>query len=263
MIRRSFRKPLLFGILLFAAFWIMLAPPDAKAGPLTYSVSSTGYEAQAVFTPVEINGQDYIQIVITNNETNTPDAGYAISSLVFTVTSSSDFDTSSSALSQISGHTITFGSNSSLNTTASVTDTGSFPDQTTHWGFNNGLSAMTLATVGNYADSHAPTHLIVSSSTTHPNPSLINNHQPSFYGSATFLITASGFDSNTVLTTSNITGVTFGYGTSFEEHAEVGSGSGSSPSAVPAPPSVVLFGFGGLVLFGLMARSRRRLIAAA
>jgi hypothetical protein len=55
-------------ILVAAVLWSWLVPATAQAGPLTYTVTQSGYEAQAVFTPVSIKGADYIQIQITNLE---------------------------------------------------------------------------------------------------------------------------------------------------------------------------------------------------
>ena len=55
------------------------------------------------------------------------------------------------------------------------------------------------------------------------------------------------------------------YGTPFTEAGLTANSGGTSPlfGVAPAPPSVVLFGLGGLALVGFMARSRHRLLVAA
>jgi hypothetical protein len=113
--------------------------------------------------------------------------------------------------------------------------------------------------------------ILPSTGTTGSGKSLADGHfDPYLLGAANFFLTVPGVTATTDLSLTNVTGVQVGFGTGPDVTIASGPGTQGPPhgngppvGAAPAPPSVVLFGIGGIALAGVMVRSRRRLVVAA
>ena len=221
--------------------------------------------ATADFEVATYHGLNGIQITLTNIEGNTTDAGLAISGMAFTVVPNANLGVPS-ALKLVHGTEFQFGQSGMPGTDGdTINDAGPFTSSRSHWGYGVSGSTVTLETAGSYAQGAAPTHMIVAPGST-PNNSLVNNHQPSFDTSATFFLEDDAVNSKTVLDASDITNVTLYFGTGPDSHSSAPGSGSSGPGSVgpldalaaPAPPSVVLFGLGGLGLVAFVVRARWR-----
>jgi hypothetical protein len=232
-------------ILLLTFLGVGLIPAEARAGFLTFTGSSgtdadSPFAASAVFTP----GNGFIQVVLSNTQSGNSDSGVAVSGLFFSVANGLPAPT---GISSLSGTTIDFSNN---NQTATVTK-GNPSDY--DWGFavqNSQFGLINGNDNGLTGPGDQPNYLIIG-----PNPdtsngqSLTGPHNPFFDGSITFILTAPGVTTNTVLDTTNITNVSFTFGS---------DSSGTGVMHNPAPPSIILLGIGGLCFGIYLLWSRRR-----
>jgi PEP-CTERM motif len=221
-------------ILILMAAALQIASPARADLIYTLNDTTNGVSATANFT---LTSTGFV-IAITNTESNTPDAGHAISQFSFTVNNTNTGVPT--AFSQITGTTTDFNGN-----TNSVNDTpsGGLAD---HWQFTGGSTTTLDALSGGQPD-----HLIAATGST-PNSSLTNTHLPSFIGTTYFYFTDSTLP--TTLTTADITGFKFAFGTTPEVPLEAASGSGVTPFvSTPEPATITMAGLGlgaiGLIRF--------------
>ena len=252
------RVYLIFGLMLIPCISLLFHPNRAEAGSVTFTargkdsafgsgLGGATVDAQAMFT----TGSGTLSIVLTNLLTNERSAGQAISGIEFTLNTTP----SSVSGSSDSGSLITVGSG------GSVTFASGTPDR---WEANGHItssgSTIELLVLGG----GKPTELILGPTSSdgkydNANASITRNFSPWVENSATFNLSVGGITSSTT-----VSSATFFFGTGPEGSLGGSSGGGVIPQVggVPAPPSVVLFGLGGLALIGFMARSRRRLLVA-
>ena len=211
---------------------------QAKADLLwTLNDSSNGVSGSVDF--IKVTGGFEIKVI--NTETNTPDAGHAISQIQFTVGSNLGLPT---AFTELAGtETIFTGSPTSVDYKP--------PTSAQHWPFSVSGSTVSLLDVGG-AIGGQPNHLIVASGST-PNASLANTHLPSFIGETDFFFADSTVPAD--FTTSDITTVQLAFGTQPEVPLE--KLSPQVGGTAPDPPSVVLFGTTALGAAALMRRKTR------
>lgn len=124
--------------------------------------------------------------------------------------------------------------------------TNALPDSTNtalNWQFSNAASDVEL----NALSGGKPDHLILGPATG-VNSSVVT-HDPDFYKSATFKLYSSSLNSNTVLTTTDFTKVSFNFGTSGGEGTATGVPqiNNFKGPAVPEPASIAVWGLLGLV----------------
>jgi hypothetical protein len=217
----------------------------AKAD-VTYTLNDTtkGVSAQAVFSIV--NGE--IRIAVTNTESNTHDAGHALSQIQFTVGGSTGKPT---GFAELVGNTTDFnGNNGSVDARP--------PTSTEHWSFQSPSTTASLWTVdggGLNGYGGKPNHLIAATGST-PDSSLKGNHDPSFVGEVDFYLTDATLPSNGDLTLADITGLKFAFGTGPEVPLESATGSYTPKvQAVPEPSSTILAVLGAV---GFLGYGRRR-----
>jgi hypothetical protein len=178
-----------------------------------------------------------IQITVTNTESNTANAGKAISQLQLTVGGGLSLPT---AFSELKG-TLTDFSNPTSSLDAAP------PTSSEHWKFTtSGASTVNLATVGPNAYGGQPNHLIVADGST-PNASLTNTHTPSFIGAVDFFLATASVPAD--ITLANITSFKFAFGTQPEIPLESGTGSynpSTNPQVdvVPEPATLTLLCIG-------------------
>jgi hypothetical protein len=243
------------------------APTKAVADFVATASDKNGNAATATFLPATHGGVNGIAIILQNTESNTLDAGNAISGISFTVVANANLGLPS-ALTLVRGTLVTFSQSGQPGTVAAipVDDNGPYTNSPpSHWGFGANGTTITLETAGNVAQVGAPTHLIVAAGST-PNGSLVDIYRPSFDTSALFFVADSAVNVNTVLNASDITNVKilFGIGPDYTVATSVQGSSGPGDLVgLPAPPSVVLLGLGGACLAGYAVRSCRRQTAAA
>jgi len=213
-----------FLIGLGAAVVVVTALEGPAKADLTYTLNDTtnGVSATAVFSIV--NGQ--IKIAVTNTEANTLDAGQAISQIQFTVNGTTTG--LPTAFTELKGTTTDFS-----NPPVNIDDKP--PLTSDHWPFAASGTTVSLFNVGGPIGGQ-PSHLIVAAGST-PDSSLTNTHIPSFIGEVDFFFSDPTLPSN--LTTSDITGLKFAFGTGPEVPLEVATGS-DTPPAVPEPSSVIV-----------------------
>jgi hypothetical protein len=246
--KRFFSTTLALTLLYFG-----LIPTVARAD---FMVTASGTESQvgsigasATFSSYYSNGQGYIKIVLTNTATGNSDPAQAVSQLFFQVANGL---AAPGNVTSVSGNWINFANN----TTGSVTNG---TPGTYHWGNQTVGGVYGLLDVSSGQFQGGPggkvQYMIIGSSPSVGN-NLQTNFNPYFNGSATFLIADSSITSSTVLTANDITNVQFGFGTGPEAKL-------NGTVATPAPPSIVLYGLGGIGVAGFVIWSRRRRPAAA
>jgi hypothetical protein len=224
-----------------------------------YASASKGDSASVTFTSVydsATNKYDEIEMTVTNTEPFTNDAGNAISGVSFTLGGSDKIG----SFLQLSGNTNDLTSPGSGSGFQSITLAASNAGLAGHWQFTS--SGGSTSAILNALSGTQPNHLIVSYSDTasSPNGSLDGNHQPSFVGSASFLFSSSVVPSS--LTNSDITGVTFQFGTTPENPNAPGTYVPNQFQQVPEPSGIVaLLGLSGMGLVGLVRRARSRRVA--
>ena len=196
------------------------------------------------------------EVIVTNTESNTPDAGHAISQFSFTVGDGLAFPT---AMTGITGTSTTFsGPATPVHGFTMATNVGSSIDyEADHWAFitpppapDNGQVLDVAGPIGGQ-----PMYLIVAAGST-PDSSLTNTHLPSFVGATTFIFSDPTVPAN--LTTADITNVQFAFGTQPEVPLESGSSPSPGPTLSPLPSSF----WGGFVLLGGVLAARRFFAAA-
>jgi hypothetical protein len=258
---------------------LFLSPGFGRAGSViyTYNTTTPGYtkptsdgdvSAQATFTTftgLTVGTHTYsgIEIQIQNLELlkGNNGEGQAISGITFSL--GSPLGSSSNALVQDQGPEVTTIKSGGLATGPTlVTGTSSStPKPFLHWGSSASSSGLTLETAGPAAQGGAhdsPTHLIIGGLGGGGSyNSSYQQHDPSFYQTATFWIADANVTSNTALTTSNIFNVKFAFGTGPAFGALASGQNGPTPqSPTPEPSSLVLFA--GIAGLGLTAGWYRR-----
>jgi hypothetical protein len=236
--------------LTLAFSWAALIPGAAWAGYVVAASGNTPNDGPIAATAVFTAGNGYIQVVLSNTQSGNGSPGQAVSQFFFQVANGLSTPT---GISNISGNTIRFDTSPYTTGSVSTNKPGDV-----HWGFatQNGVTALLdVSSPGWNGPGGQPQYMIIG-----PNAGggpLENNFDPYFNGSATFIIADKGVTANTVLNSSNITNVVFGFGTGPEAQLPGGP-------VVPAPPSIVLLGIGGIGLAGFLTiRSRRPKPAAA
>jgi hypothetical protein len=228
---------------------LLLAAAGQAKADVVYTISQGNVSAQATFTAVPGG----IEIAVVNTEANTMDAAQAISQLQFTInTATVSLPTS---FTRLTGMTTDFGT-----PPTTAMEDSSPPAASQHWGFStSGTTTVNLVDVsggGLTGPGGQPNHLITATGST-PNSSLAGTHIPSFIGEVDFFLAATTVPSN--LTTNDITGVKFSFGTGPE--TLLASGTGSNVAPVPEPASVTLLGTGVLGLLGFAWRRRKQVAA--
>jgi hypothetical protein len=278
------RKALQSWVFAVAILSLELVPSAGQAGPLpvgSVEFKATGSDgdgnlsATVLFRP--INGG--IEITITNNETGTLAKGQAISGLLFGVGGGLGTPT---AFTELQGYSYSPSSNSSWTLSSGTkfdnNSSASPPNAIDHWDFDTTSSSVTLSTVNSPVPGSGNPHYMIlpASGTAGSGKSLANsNFYPFIIGPGTFFLTDSSISTKTNLFNPitedsfiNNVQVLFGTGpdyTSTMNSIPSGEGPSISPNvgATPAPPSIIMFGVGGLALAVFFARSRRTLLAAA
>lgn len=203
------------------------------------------------------NGE--LTVTLTNTEVRIGSIGQAISEFYFTWNGPGSI----TALSTVSGTPVDVSNNGTYSLLAPVST--SSPSRDVHWGFGASGGAIAIETVANGGNDNVapggkPNYLIVGApgSDNHygqGSPSL-DQHNPSFYESATFVFADSALTTGTLLTGTDVTKVSFGFGTGPEANI------GGTLTSVTAPePSTFLLM--AMALPGLLVVSRRHRKAAS
>jgi hypothetical protein len=220
---------LLFGALAPARadyIWTLNDTQNGVSGTVQFVAVSGGFEMKVI-----------------NTESNTPDAGHAISQIQFTVGGTLQTPTAFTELK---------GTETDFNSSPTSVDDKPVPDSA-HWPFKTSGSTVSLLDVGGSIGGQ-PNHLIVAAGST-PNSSLTNTHLPSFIGEVDFFFAATGVPSD--FTPSEITNVKLGFGSQPEVPLE-----NLTPQvAVPAPSSLTLLSMAAVTFAGFFGW-RRKLAAA-
>jgi hypothetical protein len=192
-------------------------------------------------------------MIVTNTESNTADAGHAISQVQFTFGSTVGPTT---AFTELAGTTTDFASSP---VAIDVTP----PTSTEHWSSQTGSGTTSVWAVnsgtltGGYGGQ--PNHLIVAAGST-PNASLTGPHTPSFTGPVDFFFADSTVPTD--LTAADITGVSFGFGTQ-SPTLEVPLEPGTPGGSVPEPATMLVWSLlGTLGLAGVWWKKRTVKVAA-
>ena len=231
-------------VLGLAVVSLILGVAGREARALTFTLNDTtnNVSATADFEPVAGG----FEVIITNTEANTADAGHAISEFQITVGGGFAVPT---AWTEVTGTATDF---STPPTAVDDTPSGS-PLVADHWQFQTSGSDTLMCTVsqsgGSCAPGGQPDHLIVAAGSM-PNASLTGTHIPSFIGPTTFFFSDT---SGAPTDVTQITDVKFAFGTGPEVPLEDTPGTLTSP--VPEPASLILLG-SGFVAAGAAVRRR-------
>ncbi|HEY7313481.1 MAG TPA: XDD4 family exosortase-dependent surface protein [Gemmataceae bacterium] len=237
----------------YGALIILLAPGLSRAGFIGAGTNTETKNAVSGEADFSVSGST-LTVVLTNTGSPTPGQGDALTGVTFDISAPGTSPTLTlSSIALTSGSTIWTSANKSSTTsplsgswTADLTSTtlGNSGVATTGFGIFKGSSI----TQGNAS----PDYGIVAPNT-FPSSSFGGSKFPFIQNSLTFTfnITGSSF------TASDINSVDLLFGTS-------GTGIIHTHEVVaPAPPSIVLCGFGCLCLAGFLIVSRRRKVVAA
>jgi MYXO-CTERM domain-containing protein len=228
---------------------LALSPAPAKAD-FVWTLNDTTNGVSGTVNFVSVSGGFEIKVI--NTEANTPDAGYAISQIQFTVGGNLGVPT---MFTELKGTATYFtGPGSAVDYTP--------PTSAQHWPFATSGSTVSLLNVGGSIGGQ-PNHLIVASGST-PNASLTGPHTPSFIGETDFFFA----DANVpgTFTTADVTSVRLGFGTQPEVPLEnLSPPLSTTEVAAPAPPAAALalcgLGFVGLWRFVRRGKTKRAAIA--
>jgi hypothetical protein len=227
---------------------LLVCVGQARAGVM-YTLNDTTNHVSATATFTLVSGG--LDITVNNTESNTPDAGHAISQFQFTI--GGTHLGLPTAFTKVSGTITDFSTY-----TTPVTDSpASGQTDVDHWNFfKSGSSTVNLFDV---STAKQPKYLIVALGST-PNSSLTNTHIPSFIGPVSFFLADSHLPAT--LSLSDITGVKFAFGTGPEVGLEAGIGS-ITQDIVPAPEPSTIVMVAASIPMGLVFWCRRRKRAAA
>jgi hypothetical protein len=221
------------------ALALLLGLVGQARADLMYDFSGSGVGAEA--TIKSVTGGIEIQVVST---VLAGDAAQAISQIQLTVGGGQSLPT---AFTRLVGTETDF-----VNPTnpVDVTPPAGNPSTALHWMFSTpDSSTVNLFDVN--GPGGQPNHMIVAIGST-PNSSLTNDHIPSFIEEVDFYLAAA--NEPAILTLSDITGVSFAFGTGPETPLTPGTPHQLSPT--PEPNSLVLGSLGAVV--GFVAVWRRR-----
>ena len=220
------------------------------------SVLFTFADATVNFTPVSGG----IDITITNTQSGTIVKSQAIASLDFSVsgisTPTAFTKLTGSEFDPVAGASWTLASGTPFSHTSSDPPINSID----HWGFNTSGSAVILHTAASPVPGAGnPEHMIIPSAGTAGSGGSLNNGNFGHFiiGPADFFLTVPGITTSTVLTASNFTGVTLGFGTGPDTY-ETGSPPGTPRTPVPVP-AAAWTGMALLAGLGAVAKYRKRL----
>jgi hypothetical protein len=221
---------------------LVLGVAGREARALTFTLNDTTNNVSATADFEAAPGG--FEVIITNTEANTADAGHAISEFQFTVGGGFAAPT---AWTEVMGTATDFS-----NPPTAVDDTPSgSPLVADHWQFQTSGSNTLMCTVaqsgGSCAPGGQPDHLIVAAGSM-PNASLTGTHIPSFIGPTTFFFSDT---SGAPTDVTQITDVQFAFGTGPEVTLE----DTPPPSPVPEPASLFLVG-SGFAAVGAAVRRR-------
>jgi len=202
-----------------------------------------------------------IEIIVTNTEANTPGSGNAISQLEITFANGVTVPTS---ISRLTGDLVSYTHDHGSVYTESGPTNANFNPYTYQ---DHGAEYTKGHWLASNPDSHSitldalpggPAQMIISKDSTASNGNM-ESQSPFFNGTATFLLADSNLPSS--LSTANITGVSFNFGTQPDVE---GAGTGTGTSTSPGPgiqsnpePSTIVLALSGFATMGLMALRRR------
>ena len=214
---------------------LCVSAPPAHATLITFTASSPNLgnngpvDASATITTLA----NQIDVTLTDLQAGIHSAGQEISGIIITLT--------------VAPSSVSIGSSSgTLIDAPSITPVSGSPSA--HWGVGLSSFTVTLETAGPFAHSGQPYDLIIGPG---PWPSLnpsITNHQPEIQGTGTFDLTAFGVTSATT-----VSSLQFLFGTGPDGTL---TGVVDSPTSIPEPASLALFG-AGLFALGLIRKRRR------
>jgi hypothetical protein len=259
------RQACFFGSLaLSALIWGGLVQGVGRADPI-FTTSGTNGSDGPVAASIDFQAiAGGIEITVTNTlpVTDTIDKGEAISAFSFNVSGLS----SPTAFYQLSGSKVdsstfvpgqAFPGNS---TVTSFTDTPT-NNQIDHWSLNT-TGADVVASAGPTAPGMNPIYMILpSSGITGPGSSLADGHfDPYILGAGHFFLTDPGITATTILTSSNFTNVTVGFGTGPD--VTLNASPEVNPNlTTPEPASMTLLATGAVSMLGFGWFRRKRITA--
>jgi hypothetical protein len=224
------------------ALALLLGLVGQARADVMYTLSGSGVGAQATITSVPGGIEIAVVSTVLAN-----DASQAISQIQISIGGGLSLPT---AFTRLVGTETDFANPTNP---VDVTPPAGNPSTALHWMFSTpDSSTVNLFDVN--GPGGQPDHMIVATGS-NPNSSLTNTHIPSFIGEVDFFLAASSVPAN--LTLSDITGVSFAFGTGPETPLTPGTpGNPRQLSPAPEPNSLVLGSLGAVV--GFVAGWRRR-----